>query len=175
MENLADGAVRSGMASSAAARSAGPSTAGKPGPGRRSGSLASGAGVVHTVTKKDLIDRISDRTKIKRQDVKTAIQEFLDQVVSELQAGNRLEFRDFGVFEIKARAPRVAQNPKTLERVDVPAKRTVKFKIGRLMRESLEQNADKSRDSGRPHMIGSSSSGHLGSNGTAGSKSKASA
>lgn len=94
---------------------------------------------VHTVTKKDLIDRISERTHIKRQDVKVAVQEFLDQVVSELQAGNRLEFRDFGVFEIKFRAPRVAQNPKTLARVDVPAKRTVKFKVGRLMRESLEK------------------------------------
>ena len=60
-------------------------------------------------------------------------------VIDELGRGNRLEFRDFGVFEIKERAPRVAQNPKTLERVQVPARRTVKFKVGRLMRETLEQ------------------------------------
>ncbi len=101
---------------------------------------AAGASAVRTVTKKDLIDRISERTNIKRQDVKLAVQEFLEQVMTELQNGNRLEFRDFGVFEIKYRAPRVAQNPKTLQRVDVPAKRTVKFKVGRLMRESLEQS-----------------------------------
>lgn len=90
-----------------------------------------------TVTKKDLIDRISDRTHLKRGDVKKTVQEFLEQVVQELQAGNRLEFRDFGVFEVKHRAPRIAQNPKTLERVDVPAKKTVKFKVGRLMREAV--------------------------------------
>ena len=91
-----------------------------------------------TTTKKDLIDRIADTTQQRRADVKKTVQAFLDQVIDELGRGNRLEFRDFGVFEIKDRAPRVAQNPKTLERVHVPARRTVKFKVGRLMRETLE-------------------------------------
>lgn len=95
-----------------------------------------------TTTKKDLIDRIADSTQQRRADVKRTVQAFLDQVIDELGRGNRLEFRDFGVFEIKERAPRVAQNPKTLERVQVPARRTVKFKVGRLMRETLEQPAD---------------------------------
>jgi len=92
-----------------------------------------------TITKKELIDRISTRTRVKRATVKTVMQEFLDQIIVDLRKGNRLEFRDFGVFEIKDRAARHAQNPKTLERVLVPAKRTVKFKIGRLMRESIEK------------------------------------
>lgn len=92
-----------------------------------------------TITKKELIDRISTRTRVKRATVKTVMQEFLDQIIVDLKKGNRLEFRDFGVFEIKHRAARQAQNPKTLERVTVPAKRTVKFKIGRLMRESIEK------------------------------------
>lgn len=91
-----------------------------------------------TITKKDLIDRISERTGVARGDVKKVIQEFLDQVIVDLKRGHRLEFRDFGVFEVKERAARVAQNPKTLERVQVPAKKTVKFKVGRLMRESIE-------------------------------------
>ncbi len=56
---------------------------------------------------------------------------------SELVQDNRLEFRDFGVFEPRTREARVAQNPKTLEKVKVPAKRTVKFKMGRMMRERL--------------------------------------
>ena|ERR1043165_7562342 len=90
-----------------------------------------------TVTKKELIDRIADRTKIRKNDVKTAVQEFMNEVVVVLRDGNRVELRDFGVFEVKSRAPRMAQNPKTLERVPVPAKKTVKFKIGRLMREGL--------------------------------------
>ncbi|MDX2118467.1 MAG: HU family DNA-binding protein [Planctomycetota bacterium] len=92
-----------------------------------------------TVTKKDLIERIADRTSLKRVTVKKAVQEFLDQVIVELKRGNRLEFRDFGVFEIKERAARTAQNPKTLQRVEVPPKKTVKFKVGRLMRESIDR------------------------------------
>ena len=90
-----------------------------------------------TVTKKELIDRIADSTDTKRVLVKKIIQEFLDEIVEELGNGNRLEFRDFGVFECKVRAARTAQNPKTMEKVPVPAKRTVKFKVGRLMKARL--------------------------------------
>ena len=59
------------------------------------------------------------------------------EIIAELGKGNRLEFRDFGVFETKIRKARKAQNPKTLAPVAVPEKRTVKFKVGRLMRHKL--------------------------------------
>ncbi len=95
-----------------------------------------------TITKKDLIDRISAATGITRLTVKDIVQSFLDSVVVELGKGNRLEFRDFGVFEIKTRAARMAQNPKTLERVKVPPKRTVKFKVGRLMKQVLKEGKE---------------------------------
>ncbi|MEW6249542.1 MAG: HU family DNA-binding protein [Planctomycetota bacterium] len=98
-----------------------------------------------TITKKDLVDRIADKTACKRVLVKKIVQTFLDEIVAELGEGNRLEFRDFGVFEIRARAARVAQNPKTMEKVFVPSKRTVKFKIGRLMKQRLfgDENGQK--------------------------------
>ncbi|HUW20868.1 MAG TPA: HU family DNA-binding protein [Sedimentisphaerales bacterium] len=99
-----------------------------------------------TVTKKELISRISERTQAKRVLVKRIIQAFLDEIIAELCENNRLEFRDFGVFETRTRAARIAQNPKTLHRVDVPAKRTVKFKMGRLMRENLYARAAESAD-----------------------------
>ncbi len=99
-----------------------------------------------TVTKKELISRIAERTQAKRVLVKRIIQAFLDEIVSELCENNRLEFRDFGVFETRTRAARIAQNPKTLERVEVPAKRTVKFKMGRLMRENLCAPAPESAE-----------------------------
>ena len=54
-----------------------------------------------TITKKELIDRIAEKTQAKRVLVKKIVQEFLDDITSELCKGNRLEFRDFGVFEIK--------------------------------------------------------------------------
>lgn len=90
-----------------------------------------------TVTKKELIDRIAEATQAKRVVVKRIVQGFLDEVINELAADNRLEFRDFGVFETRTRTARIAQNPKTLERVQVPPKRSVKFKMGRLMKEKL--------------------------------------
>lgn len=95
-----------------------------------------------TITKKELVDRIAAKCGCKRTDVKLVIQTFLDELIDELGQGNRLEFRDFGVFECKERASRVAQNPKTLERVTVPPKRTVKFKSGRLMKERLDLPKD---------------------------------
>ena len=92
-----------------------------------------------TITKKELIDRIADQTGQRRVQVKKVVQQFLDLVVEELGKGNRLEFRDFGVFETKLRKARKAQNPKTLEPVAVPEKRTVKFKVGRLMKQRLAE------------------------------------
>lgn len=93
-----------------------------------------------TVTKKDLVDRIAENSGNKRVVVKKIIQQFLEEIVNELGEGNRLEFRDFGVFEVRSRAARTAQNPKTMEKVQVPSKRTVKFKIGRLMKQHLHRN-----------------------------------
>ncbi|MBX3387025.1 MAG: integration host factor subunit beta [Phycisphaeraceae bacterium] len=98
--------------------------------------------IMATITKKELVDRIAAKSGCKRTDVKQVIQTFLDELIDELGNGNRLEFRDFGVFECKERASRVAQNPKTLERVTVPPKRTVKFKAGRLMKERLDVASD---------------------------------
>ncbi len=91
-----------------------------------------------TVSKKDLVNQIADNTQTKRIMVKHVIQAFLDEIINELSKGNRLEFRDFGVFETRTRAARTAQNPKTLKPVEVPAKRTVKFKPGRLLKQGLE-------------------------------------
>jgi nucleoid DNA-binding protein len=96
---------------------------------------------MHTVTKKDLVDKIADGGEFKRIVVKDVLQKVLDEMIIELGRGNRLEFRDFGVFECKKRAARMAQNPKTLEKVPVPPTRTVKFKIGRLLKQALDGRA----------------------------------
>ena len=98
---------------------------------------------MRTITKKELVNRIADRTSVTKVVAKDIIQSFLDSIIEELAAGNRLEFRDFGVFEVREQAARRAQNPKTMEPVEVPARRRVKFKMGRLMREGMnEKRAD---------------------------------
>jgi integration host factor subunit beta len=92
---------------------------------------------VKTVTKKELVHRIADKTGVTKVVAKEVIQSFLNAIIDELADGNRLEFREFGVFESRERAARLAQNPRTLEKVPVPAKRIVKFKVGRLMRKKV--------------------------------------
>jgi len=95
-----------------------------------------------TITKQELVDRIAKSTNNKQVVVRSVIQSFLDEIIVELAKNNRLEFRDFGVFEPRESAPRIAQNPKTLERIHVSAKRAVRFKMGRLMKQKLNsQNA----------------------------------
>jgi len=96
-----------------------------------------------TMTKKEIVDRIAKRTSTKYLTIKTIIQCFLDETISELGKGNRLEFRDFGVFEVSEAAPRTARNPKTLEKMEVPAKRLVKFKMGRIMRQRVSAKSVK--------------------------------
>ncbi len=92
---------------------------------------------MRTVTKKELVNRIAEKTGVTKVVAKEIIQSFLDSIIDELAVGNRLEFREFGVFESRERAARRAQNPRTLEKVDVPAKRIVKFKVGRMMRKKV--------------------------------------
>ncbi|MDZ4773094.1 MAG: HU family DNA-binding protein [Planctomycetota bacterium] len=103
-----------------------------------------------TITKKELVNRIAEQTSQTKVVVKDILQLFLDEIIRELAAGNRLEFREFGVFEVRERAARRAQNPRTLEKVLVPSKRVVKFKVGRLMRERIcderpEERAERLR------------------------------
>ena len=88
-------------------------------------------------TKKDLVNRIAEKTQTNQVMVKAVVQQFFCEVIAELAEGNRLEFRGFGVFETKTTPARIAQNPKTLEKVEVPAKRRVVFKPGRLMRDGM--------------------------------------
>ncbi|MFO0981763.1 MAG: HU family DNA-binding protein [Planctomycetota bacterium] len=90
-----------------------------------------------TITKKELVNRIADKTGQTKVVTKEIIQFFLDEIIRELSNGNRLEFREFGVFEVKPRKARRAQNPRTLEKVNVPPKKVVKFKVGRIMREKV--------------------------------------
>ena len=110
-------------------------------------------GKVKTITKKELVNRIADKTGVTKVIAKDIIQTFLDAIIDELAEGNRLEFREFGVFESRERAARRAQNPRTLEKVDVPAKRIVKFKVGRLMRKKVsgEDVGDLSLDDDDDH------------------------
>ncbi len=81
-----------------------------------------------TVTKKELVHRIAEETGHTKVVVKEVVQLLLDTIIDELARGKRIEFREFGVFEVRSRA---------LEKVVVPEKRVVKFKVGRKMRDCV--------------------------------------
>jgi integration host factor subunit beta len=72
----------------------------------------------------------------------------LDRIVQELSQGNRIELRDFGVFEVKQRAARKARNPRTGEEAFVPAKNVVLFKVGKLMKEKVNDSQPISQPPG---------------------------
>ena len=94
---------------------------------------------MQTITKKELVVRVAEQTQTTQALVKEVVQRFLDEMTNEQVQGNRLEFRDFGVFEPRNRKKRIGMNPKTLEQVDVPPCRTVRFKVGRLMKAKLQK------------------------------------
>lgn len=92
-----------------------------------------------TVTKKKLIQDISYKKGLHPNDVRTVVQAFLDEITESLQRGDRLEFRDFGVFEVVERKQKVGRNPKNAGvPIIIPARPAVKFTPGKKMRQLIE-------------------------------------
>ncbi|MFP4418437.1 MAG: HU family DNA-binding protein [Chitinivibrionales bacterium] len=73
------------------------------------------------ITKKDLVERISDATGLTQVDTKIVVESFLDAVSQALQTGSNIEIRGFGRFKIKEKKARVARNPRTNEHIEVEA------------------------------------------------------
>lgn len=92
-----------------------------------------------TMTKKKLINSISQDKGIHPNDVRHVIQAFLDKMTECLQNGDRLEFRDFGVFEVVERKQKIGRNPKNAAvPIIIPARPAVKFTPGKKMRKLIE-------------------------------------
>lgn len=96
----------------------------------------------NTMTKKKLIHSISEDKGIHPNDVRHVIQAFLDKITSSLSQGDRLEFREFGVFEVVERKPKIGRNPKKAAvPIIIPARLAVKFTPGKKMRQVVEVEA----------------------------------
>jgi nucleoid DNA-binding protein len=91
-----------------------------------------------TLTKRDLVIRISDETNLGQQQVFEVVQKTLDYITESLAKGDKVELRNFGVFEVKVRKARVGRNPNKPETdVPIPARSMVKFKAGKEMRAEV--------------------------------------
>ncbi len=97
-----------------------------------------------TVTKKRLIQMISQERGVHPNDVRNVIQSFLDAMTDSLVKGDRLEFRDFGVFEIVERKQKIGRNPKNAAvPIVIPARRAVKFTPGKKMKKLIDKELSK--------------------------------
>jgi nucleoid DNA-binding protein len=91
-----------------------------------------------TLTKRDLVIRISNETGLIQQQVLDVLQKTLDYIAEALAKGDKVELRNFGVFEVKVRKARIGRNPNAPETdVPIPERAVVKFKPGKEMRADV--------------------------------------
>jgi integration host factor subunit beta len=96
-----------------------------------------------TMTKKKLINIISQENDMHPNDVRKVIQSFLNEMTTSLSQGDRLEFRDFGVFEVVERKQKIGRNPKNASiPIVIPSRNAVKFTPGKKMRSLVESTSD---------------------------------
>jgi integration host factor subunit beta len=91
------------------------------------------------MTKADLIDEVSRLAELTRKDSEVIVETIFDSVVRSLRAGDKIEIRGFGSFRTRQRKPRVGRNPKTGDRVDVPAKKIPFFKPSKELKDLVNE------------------------------------
>ena len=91
------------------------------------------------MTKKEIVRTVSEDIGVPQLQTKEIVQKTFDAIVEALVAERRIELRNFGVFEVKRRAPRKARNPRTGDKVSVPEKYVVTFKPGKEMEERVKK------------------------------------
>lgn len=89
------------------------------------------------MNKKELITSMSEKTNLNKTNVEKALNAFIETVQEALETGQNVQLIGFGTFEIKERAARVGLNPKTKERIDIPAKKAPAFKTGKEFKEKI--------------------------------------
>ena len=90
------------------------------------------------MTKRELVIEVAERLGYTQNEVASVVQATLDSIADTLAEGNRLEIRNFGVFEIKVRDARVGRNPRTGDAVPISEKRVAVFKPGKALKELVE-------------------------------------
>ena len=89
------------------------------------------------MTKKEIVRTISEEIGLTQLKTKEIVQKTFDAIVETLVEDGRIELRNFGVFEVKRRAPRKARNPRTGETIQIPASVQPKFSAGKGLKDAL--------------------------------------
>lgn len=91
-----------------------------------------------SMTKKDIVMKVSNETNLTQIDVKKIVQRTLDVILESLERGETVELRNFGVFKVKTRRGRIGRNPRTGQEVTVPEKKVVIFKAGLVLKQKVK-------------------------------------
>ncbi|MCG7412294.1 integration host factor subunit alpha [Moraxella nonliquefaciens] len=91
-----------------------------------------------TLTKADMIDRLTIRLRMTRQDARKLVDTFFGEISQSLADGKEVKLSGFGNFELKDKKSRPGRNPKTGEVVAIKARRVVTFKAGQKFRRQIE-------------------------------------
>jgi integration host factor subunit beta len=94
------------------------------------------------MTKADLIEEVSRLAELTRKDSEVIVETIFDSVVRSLRVGDKIEIRGFGSFRTRQRNPRVGRNPKTGDRVEVPAKKIPFFKPSKELKDLINSGAN---------------------------------
>lgn len=106
------------------------------------------------MTKRDLVARISDQTGLTQVDVAKVVEKTFDNITDSLSRGEGIELRNFGVFEVRRRKPRVGRNPSDpSKQYPIPARAVVKFKPGKEMKEIVMKLAAESTGTASPANV----------------------
>ena len=92
-------------------------------------------GAKRRMTKADLIDEVSQLAELTRKDSEVIVETIFYSIVRSLRVGDKIEIRGFGSFRTRQRKPRVGRNPKTGDRVEVPAKKIPFFKPSKELKD----------------------------------------
>ena len=95
------------------------------------------------MTKADLIEEVSRVAELTRKDSEVIVETIFDSVVRALRTGDKIEIRGFGSFRTRQRKPRVGRNPKTGDRVEVPAKKIPFFKPSKELKDMVNTAASQ--------------------------------
>jgi integration host factor subunit beta len=94
------------------------------------------------MTRSDLIVKLAERyPQLLGKDAELAVKVILDSMATTLTSGDRIEIRGFGSFALNYRPPRMGRNPKSGDKVQVPAKYVPHFKAGKELRERVDYPA----------------------------------
>jgi len=107
-------------------------------------------GAKRSMTKADLIDEVSRLAELTRKDSEVIVETIFDSIVRSLRVGDKIEIRGFGSFRTRQRKPRVGRNPKTGDRVEVPAKKIPFFKPSKELKDLVNNTPDASATTTAP-------------------------